>query len=86
MITFVAAPVVANATREQLRSEADDVECISAPDDFQSVGAWYRDFHEMSDAEVQAPWGGTLAVAYALPHGAGLAEPEHDHDHHEHAH
>lgn len=50
----VAAPVVANATRAQLRSEADDVECISSPEDFQSVGAWYRDFHEMSDAEVRA--------------------------------
>ena len=42
--------------------------------------------YAFGDAEVQAPWGGTLAVAYALPHGAGLAEPEHDHDHHEHAH
>ncbi len=42
--------------------------------------------YTFGDAEVQAPWGGTLAIAYALPHAEDHGEHEHDHDHHEHAH
>lgn len=51
---IVAAPVVAKATQESLRAAADAIDCVSAPDDFTSVGMAYRDFHAMSDAEVTA--------------------------------
>jgi predicted phosphoribosyltransferase len=47
-----AAPVCAPETVARLRSEADDVVCVTCPPDFQAVGLWYRDFSPTSDAEV----------------------------------
>ena len=35
-----------------LRQEADDVVCLSAPRRFGSVGSFYRDFEQVSDADV----------------------------------
>ena len=51
---IVAAPVIAAQTREQLRRVADAVECVAAPEEFLAVGAWYDDFHDVSDDEVQS--------------------------------
>lgn len=47
-----AAPVCAHETAARLRREADDVVCVSCPEDFQAVGLWYRDFRPTEDAEV----------------------------------
>ena len=35
-----------------LRREADDVVCLCAPRRFGSVGSFYRDFEQVSDADV----------------------------------
>jgi len=48
----VAVPVGAAATCENLRSEADQVVCAEAPEDFTAVGRWYVDFTQTTDEEV----------------------------------
>jgi putative phosphoribosyl transferase len=37
-----------------LRSEVDDLVCLSQPSYFHAVGAHYVDFHQVSDDEVVA--------------------------------
>ena len=49
----VAAPVGARDTCAMLRRVADEVVCVMTPDHFVAVGAWYEDFRETSDEEVQ---------------------------------
>jgi putative phosphoribosyl transferase len=48
----VAVPVGAKDTCRELRGAADDVVCAAAPDPFDAVGLWYRNFPQTSDAEV----------------------------------
>ena len=48
----VAAPVAASETCRSLASEADEVVCVSAPELFHSVSAWYQEFSQTSDQEV----------------------------------
>jgi len=48
----VAVPVGAADTCENLRSEADQVVCAEAPEDFTAVGRWYVDFTQTTDEEV----------------------------------
>jgi putative phosphoribosyl transferase len=50
----VAAPVAAPDTAERLREKADEVFIVLEPEHFRSVGLWYDDFSETSDAEVRA--------------------------------
>jgi putative phosphoribosyl transferase len=50
---IVAVPVAAAETARELRREADDVVCVSAPLDFHSVSTWYEDFSQTSDEEVR---------------------------------
>jgi len=50
----VAVPVGAPATCRELRSEADDIICLSTPEPFEAVGMWYDDFTQTTDAEVHA--------------------------------
>jgi putative phosphoribosyl transferase len=50
---IVAAPVAAAQTARELRREADEVVCVSAPLDFHSVSTWYGDFSQTSDEEVR---------------------------------
>ena len=50
----VAVPVGAAASCEELRTLADDVVCAATPEPFSSVGRWYRDFAQTTDAEVEA--------------------------------
>ena len=38
----------------QLRTEVDDLVCLSQPEFFDAVGAHYRDFHQIEDGEVIA--------------------------------
>ncbi|HET6265556.1 MAG TPA: phosphoribosyltransferase [Usitatibacter sp.] len=49
----VAVPVGALETCASLRAQADEVVCAMAPEDFLSVGAWYEDFEQTTDAEVK---------------------------------
>lgn len=48
----VATPVAAAETVDALAREVDRVVCLVTPDQFGAVGHFYRDFHQISDAEV----------------------------------
>ncbi len=66
----VAVPVCAREAREQLRALVDECVCLSAPQPFRAVGAWYGNFEQISDAEVetmlQACWRDATGAAAAL--------------------
>jgi putative phosphoribosyl transferase len=49
-----AAPVASREAVALLKREADAVVCLAAPRTFGSVGAFYRDFGQVSDEEVVA--------------------------------
>ena len=51
---IVAVPVAAPDSIQRLAKVADEVVCLSAPEDFSAVGEWYADFHGTSDEEVTA--------------------------------
>lgn len=51
---WVAVPVAPGDTLRQLRAEADRVICLEVPEPFLAVGAHYRDFAQVTDAEVIA--------------------------------
>ncbi len=55
--TVLAVPVAPAQTLSSLRSEVDDVVCLLSPQHFYAVGEFYRDFHQVSDAEVVAALG-----------------------------
>ncbi|MFZ0970230.1 MAG: phosphoribosyltransferase, partial [Candidatus Acidiferrales bacterium] len=48
----VAVPVASPHVVRQLSKVADEVVCLSAPEDFRAVGQWYADFQSTSDDEV----------------------------------
>jgi predicted phosphoribosyltransferase len=49
----VAVPAAAPETCEEFRDVVDEVVCAVTPDPFYSVGTWYDDFGQTSDAEVR---------------------------------
>ncbi len=49
----VAVPVAAASTREEFARVVDEVVCVRAPEAFHSVGSWYDDFTQTTDAEVR---------------------------------
>lgn len=49
----VAVPVGSRQACEDLRTEADEVICLAMPTPFFGVGQWYRDFRQVTDADVQ---------------------------------
>ncbi|MEX2177244.1 MAG: phosphoribosyltransferase family protein, partial [Gemmatimonadaceae bacterium] len=49
----VAAPVMSRDALRDLSSISDRCECVAAPEPFGSVGAYYADFSQTSDAEVR---------------------------------
>ncbi|WP_129114200.1 phosphoribosyltransferase [Halegenticoccus tardaugens] len=49
--TVLAVPVAPADAAEGLRDEADEVVCLETPARFGAVGAYYRDFSQVSDAE-----------------------------------
>jgi putative phosphoribosyl transferase len=51
---WVAVPVCALETAQDLRREVDDVTCLWGPAQFEAVGEWYDDFSQTSDEEVIA--------------------------------
>lgn len=54
---ILAVPVSAPDSAARLREEADEVICLIEPPLLQGVGQWYRDFGQVSDAEVIATLG-----------------------------
>jgi putative phosphoribosyl transferase len=50
----LAVPVGTERTVQRLRRTADEVVCLHSPRFFGSVGAWYRDFTQVTDAQVTA--------------------------------
>lgn len=57
----IAVPVGPPETLALLRREADEVVCPLVPRDLQAVGRWYRDFHQVDDAEVRRLLTGSAA-------------------------
>jgi putative phosphoribosyl transferase len=49
---IVATPVAPPETCQKLRSEVDELICLSTPDPFYAVGLWYEDFEQTTDGEV----------------------------------
>ncbi|OEJ34959.1 phosphoribosyltransferase family protein [Streptomyces subrutilus] len=48
----LAAPVAPPDAVARLRTEADEVVCLSTPSGFSAVGQWYQDFSQTPDEEV----------------------------------
>ncbi len=48
----VAVPVAALDTLEEIRKECDKIVCLYSPSSFGAVGAFYRDFDQVSDEKV----------------------------------
>jgi putative phosphoribosyl transferase len=50
----VAVPVAPPDTRLAFRGRVDEIICVTTPEPFYGVGAWYRDFRQTTDREVRA--------------------------------
>ncbi len=48
----LAVPLAPPQTADVLRAEVDEIICLATPEKFSAVGAFYRDFHQTTDAEV----------------------------------
>ena len=66
-IVLAVAVAPANVL-EEMRPEADDIVCLAIPHAFSSVGAYYQDFHQLTDDE-------TLALLHQAWDGAVTADP-----------
>lgn len=51
---MLAVPVAPRETLARFKDEVDGVVCLATPEPFGSVGAYYGDFEQVSDAEVIA--------------------------------
>lgn len=51
---ILAIPIAPRGTLEAMRAEADVVICLEAPQPFFGVGAFYDDFHQLTDEETVA--------------------------------
>lgn len=49
----VAVPVGSSSTCHDLAHQVDELVCATTPEPFSSVGRWYADFDQTSDAEVE---------------------------------
>jgi putative phosphoribosyl transferase len=50
---IVAAPVASPRTCAELQAQVDEVVCPYRPEDLMAIGAFYQDFHQVSDEEVR---------------------------------
>lgn len=50
----LAVPVAPSDVLREMARDADDIICLEDYIDFGGIGAFYRDFHQVSDGEVQA--------------------------------
>jgi putative phosphoribosyl transferase len=48
----IAVPVAAASTCSRLRPFVDDIVCLTTPEPFYAVSAWYEDFSQTTDEEV----------------------------------
>lgn len=69
----LAVPVAPPDAVAWLRTEADEVVCLSTPRAFRAVGEWYEDFSQTSDEEVVALL--ARAAAGPVPHRTVRAAP-----------
>ena len=65
----VAVPVAPPATCSRLEAEVDEVVCLMTPEPFWSIGLWYEDFSQTTDAEVRE------LLARGQPAAAGPSKP-----------
>ncbi len=68
---MLAVPVAPADTIAALRSEVDDIVCLSQPYPFRAIGEHYADFHQVSDDEVLA----ALASSAAEPARSSPGHP-----------
>ncbi len=50
----LAIPVAPKELLDEMTADADEIVCLEAVTDFGGVGAFYQDFHQVSDDEVEA--------------------------------
>jgi predicted phosphoribosyltransferase len=50
---IIAVPAAAPQAIDLLEFQADEVLYVIAPDPFEGVGKWYKDFSQTTDEEVQ---------------------------------
>lgn len=50
---IIAVPVAAPATCRELQTRVDEILCVTTPEPFYSVGLWYKDFPQTTDAQVR---------------------------------
>jgi putative phosphoribosyl transferase len=67
---IVAVPVAPQDTVEALSREVDEVICLATPEPFLAIGFHYRDFTQLSDADVVALLAGHLGNALREPGAA----------------
>ena len=54
MVAVCAIPVASPHALSKIQAVADETVCLSAPEDFMAVGQFYRQFPQVSDAQVLA--------------------------------
>jgi putative phosphoribosyl transferase len=67
----LATPVAPPETIERLRPEVDAVVCLATPQHFGAIGAFYRDFRQLSDEDVIRLLAD--AAAFGAPETPGLS-------------
>jgi putative phosphoribosyl transferase len=65
---IAAVPVASSEALRLMHDEADEVVCPLAPEQFLSVGEWYRDFEQTDDTEVVALLAQSRARQHHLAH------------------
>jgi putative phosphoribosyl transferase len=50
---IVGVPVIPLSTYEELKSEVDEIVCLTTPEIMSAIGLWYEDFSQTTDEEVQ---------------------------------
>jgi putative phosphoribosyl transferase len=70
---IVATPVAPPSTCEELKTEVDEVVCLTTPELFYAIGLWYEDFSQTTDDEVRElladcdrPQMGQINSAYSI--------------------
>jgi putative phosphoribosyl transferase len=73
----VALPVAPKETCDELATEADDLRCLWQPDWFQSVGACYRHFPQVTDAQVRNAMEPQSAQSFSVPAPSAFPRVQH---------
>jgi putative phosphoribosyl transferase len=63
----LAVPVAPADTLAALAAEVDEILCLATPEPFHAIGCHYRDFHQVSDAEVLAALDASHPAQQAKP-------------------